>query len=123
MPKKLALNAKIIVFFFSLLAMTHPLQIILKTSLKEYMLPCLNKELLGVDCLGCGLQRSVALLFEGNLWAAFKMYPATFTLIPLFLVLISAKVLNFKYDNRLIIGLSIATVALILINYTTKLIF
>lgn len=123
MPKKLALNAKIIVFFFSLLAMTHPLQIILKTSLKEYMLPCLNKELLGVDCPGCGLQRSVALLFEGNLWAAFKMYPATFTLIPLFLVLISAKVLNFKYDNRLIIGLSIATVALILINYTTKLIF
>ncbi|WP_313791640.1 MULTISPECIES: DUF2752 domain-containing protein [Flavobacteriaceae] len=123
MLKKLALNAKIIVFFFTLLAMMYPLLTILQLSLKEYMLPCLNKELLGVDCPGCGLQRSVALLFEGNLWVAFKMYPATFTLIPLFLVLISSKVLNFKFDNRLIIGLSIATVALILINYTAKLIF
>ncbi len=87
------------------------------------MLPCLNKELLGLDCPGCGLQRSVLLLFNGELWAAFKMYPALFTLLPLFVVLIGGEVFNMKYSNRLVIGLSIASVGLILINYTIKLIF
>jgi len=86
------------------------------------MLPCLNKELLGLDCPGCGLQRSVLLLFNGELWAAFKMYPALFTLLPLFVVLIGGEVFNMKYSNRLVIGLSIASVGLILINYTIKLI-
>lgn len=90
--------------------------------LNDYMLPCLNKELLGLDCPGCGLQRSVSLLLNGELWAAFKMYPALFTLLPLFVVLIGGEVFHMKYSNRLVIGLSIASVALILINYTIKLI-
>ena len=30
------------------------------------MLPCLNKTLLGVECTGCGAQRAVVLLFQGE---------------------------------------------------------
>ncbi|AEM69354.1 hypothetical protein Murru_0298 [Allomuricauda ruestringensis DSM 13258] len=89
-------------------------------SLENYMLPCLNKKILGVDCPGCGLQRSVDLLLHGEFVAAFQMYPAIYTIIPLFAMVISNKVFNLKVDNRLITGLGAATVALILINYIIK---
>ncbi|MGS0524465.1 DUF2752 domain-containing protein [Zobellia nedashkovskayae] len=32
------------------------------------MLPCLNKKLFGIDCPGCGLQRSIVLFFKGRFW-------------------------------------------------------
>jgi hypothetical protein len=89
---------------------------------KDYMLPCLNKQLFGIDCPGCGLQRSILLLFKGEFLAAFQMYPAIFTLIPLFGILILNKIFNLKYGNQFIIGLSISSVALILINFIFKLI-
>ena len=91
-------------------------------SLKDYMLPCLNKKLFGLECPGCGMQRSVDLLLHGEFLAAFKMYPAVYTLIPLFILLISSKVFQAKVDNRYIIFLSITSVALILINFIIKLI-
>ena len=51
------------------------------SSLEDYMLPCLNKKLFGIDCLGCGLQRAIVLVFQGEFSAAFKMYPAVFTIL------------------------------------------
>jgi len=89
-------------------------------SLEDYMLPCLNKQLLGVDCPGCGMQRSLDLLLHGQFLAAFQMYPAIYTILPLFALIIGNKIFNLKVDNRLITGLGIATVALILINYIFK---
>ncbi|MGB1451125.1 MAG: DUF2752 domain-containing protein, partial [Marinirhabdus sp.] len=40
------------------------------------MLPCLNKQLFGVECLGCGMQRATILVFRGEFAAAFTIYPA-----------------------------------------------
>ena len=90
-------------------------------ALKDYMLPCLNKQLFGFDCPGCGLQRSVLLLFNGEFTAAFYMYPAIYTLIPLALTVILNKFFLLKYGYQLIIGLSISSVAIILINFIFKL--
>jgi len=56
-------------------------------SIEDYMLPCLTKQLLGFECLGCGSQRALSLLIHGEFISAFKMYPAIYTLIPLFLVI------------------------------------
>ena len=90
--------------------------------LQDHMLPCVTKQVLGFDCPGCGLQRSVFLLIQGDLAGAFYMYPAIFALIPLALALITNTFLNLKYANFLIITLSISSVAMILINYIFKLI-
>ncbi|MEM1256972.1 MAG: DUF2752 domain-containing protein [Bacteroidota bacterium] len=90
--------------------------------LQDYMIPCATKQIWGFDCPGCGLQRSVILLMQGDVVGAFHMYPAIFALIPLALVLIANKFLNFKYANQLIIVLSISSVAMIVINYIFKLI-
>ncbi|SEE57061.1 Protein of unknown function [Tenacibaculum sp. MAR_2010_89] len=61
--------------------------------LEDYMLPCLNKKLLGVDCLGCGFQRAIVHVLKGEFIDAFKMYPAIYSLL-FFLIYI---LLNFKF--------------------------
>ena len=62
------------------------LQMLLLSDLEKYMLPCLNKKLFGIDCMGCGMQRSIALIAQGDFVGAFHMYPAIYTLVLLFLV-------------------------------------
>lgn len=90
--------------------------------LEEYMLPCASKKLFGIECPGCGFQRSVLLLFDGEFVAAFQMYPAIYTLIPLAMLLIINKLSNAKIIGYLIIAFSISSVALILTNFFIKLI-
>jgi hypothetical protein len=48
------------------------------------MIPCLFKTLFGVECLGCGFQRSLVLLFQGEFSAAFQMYPAVYSMLLFF---------------------------------------
>ncbi|SOD20206.1 Protein of unknown function [Pedobacter xixiisoli] len=50
------------------------------------MLPCPIKYLLGFDCPGCGFQRSVLALLNGNFLQSFQLYPAT---IPFLLSLVA----------------------------------
>lgn len=89
---------------------------------EDYMIPCLNKKLFGFECLGCGLQRSASLLFHGEFIAAFKMYPAIYTLIPLFLLIGINIFYKFKNANKIINLLAIASVSIIIISFIIKLI-
>ena len=43
------------------------------------MIPCISKTLFGIECLGCGIQRALLLLVQGNYRAAFEMYPAIYS--------------------------------------------
>jgi len=43
--------------------------------MEEFLLPCLNKQLFGLECYGCGSQRAMLLLFDGEFSAAFRMFP------------------------------------------------
>jgi len=52
---------------------------------------------------------------------ALKMYPAIYTLIPLFGIVVVNKIFGFKQANNLITGFGIASVVLILINFIFKL--
>lgn len=95
--------------------------LILLLSLDNYMLPCLNKSLFGFECPGCGLQRSVVMLIKGDFIGALHMYPAIYTLIPLGVVFIANRFVDYKYQNTLTITLSVLSVTLILTNYIFKL--
>lgn len=56
-------------------------------NLEKYMFPCISKTLFGIECLGCGFQRALVLLFQGNFGEALKMYPAIYSsLILLFFI-------------------------------------
>nr|WP_317174357.1 DUF2752 domain-containing protein [Aegicerativicinus sediminis] len=85
------------------------------------MLPCLNKSLFGFECMGCGLQRSFWMLFSGDFVGAFYMYPAIYSLILLFVVVIVNHFKSFKYSNIIIISLTILTVLIMVGNYILKL--
>lgn len=90
------------------------------SSPEEYMLPCLSKTLIGVDCMGCGIQRSVALIFQGDFIAAFYMYPAIFTLILLFGFIGLNYFKNYKFAGKVIIPLAIINVVIIVGNFILK---
>lgn len=90
------------------------------SSPEDYMLPCLNKTLFGVECLGCGIQRATFLVFQGEFVAAFKIYPAIYTLIVLALFLIFNLFKKFKYDSKLRMGLIVLNVVIIVVSYIIK---
>ena len=93
------------------------------SGLDDYMLPCLNKTLFGVECPGCGMQRSLALMIHGEFMAAFNMYPAIYILIPLVLFIGLNFLFKFKNSNKIISGLAVLSILLILINFVYKLTF
>lgn len=53
--------------------------------LHNYLLPCPFKYLTGVDCPGCGFQRSVLALLQGDIHQSFILYPPA---IPIILILL-----------------------------------
>ncbi len=88
---------------------------------EEYMLPCLNKKLFGFECMGCGLQRSVALILKGEFIEAFYMYPAIYALIALFSYITLNLFFKFENSNRITTILGVLSLLIIIINFTYKL--
>jgi hypothetical protein len=89
-------------------------------NVEDYMLPCLTKKLLDFDCPGCGLQRSVVFLLQGDFVAAFKMYPAIYAILLLFGFLLLDHFVQVRHNHKITIFLMISSVALILGNYILK---
>ena len=87
---------------------------------EDYMLPCLSKQILGIECFGCGGQRAVSLLFNGEFIAAFKMYPAIYTLILLAVFFIYTFFFKIKYQEKIKITLVVLNIAIIVISYIIK---
>lgn len=87
------------------------------SSLEDFMLPCLTKRMFGIDCLGCGMQRSAILLVRGDFSAAFHMYPAIFTLAILCGFFVLHLIYKFKNGHNIILGLFILNIIIILTNY------
>lgn len=88
--------------------------------LQNHLIPCPFKKLTGIDCPGCGFQRSLLALFKGNLNDSLHMYPATvpFLLTVLF-VLFSYKL---RIDNKHLIKktMYVATGSIMLVSYAFK---
>lgn len=88
--------------------------------LEDFMLPCLNKKFFGFECLGCGMQRALNLLLHGEFIAAFKMYPAIYTLV----LMVTFIAINFffkvKYAQKIISILAIVNVLIIVSSYFIK---
>ncbi|MEP2689763.1 DUF2752 domain-containing protein [Maribacter dokdonensis] len=94
--------------------------LILFLALENFMLPCFTKQLLGVDCPGCGLQRSLLFLSKGEFVSAFLMYPAIYPMLALFAFLGINKLYPIKHSNTITIILMVCTVGFILTNYILK---
>jgi len=88
--------------------------------MEDYMLPCMHKKFFGMDCLGCGIQRSFMMLLNGDLEGAFKMYPALFTMI-LFFLFVGVQIFDKKRNyHKLIVSLGIITAVIMMVSYSIK---
>ena len=65
--------------------------------LEQYLLPCPSKFFFGMDCPGCGMQRSALALFRGNFVESLTLYPA---LLPMLFTLVFLGLhLRYKFPN------------------------
>lgn len=88
--------------------------------LKTHLLTCPIKQYTGLDCPGCGFQRSILALFEGNMIHSFKLYPATLPIITLLVFTIMHLRFDLKHGAFFIKMLYIGISLIIVINYIYK---
>ena len=93
---------------------------LLFNSPEDFMLPCLTKKFFGIECFGCGFQRSLSFLFQGEFVAAFKMYPGIYPLFALGIFLILNFFFKIKNAEKIKITLVVLSIAFIVINYILK---
>jgi hypothetical protein len=87
---------------------------------EDFMIPCINKTLFGVDCLGCGTQRALILILKGEFIEAFYMFPAIYTLILFFVILGLNFIDKSRNYHKIIIALAITNAAIMIISYIYK---
>ncbi len=88
--------------------------------MEDFMLPCTNKMIFGLDCPGCGTQRSLVLLLRGDFIGAFEMFPAIYTTLLLFAFIVLHFLDRSRSYHKLIIGFAIANAAITIIAYIYK---
>ncbi len=87
---------------------------------EDYMIPCMNKKLFGVECFGCGIQRAIALLLKGEFAAAFHMFPAIYTTLMFFAVVGLHFLDKSRNYTKFIIGLAICNALIMIASYFYK---
>ena len=90
--------------------------------LEQHMLPCFYKHFLGVECPGCGMQRSIIALLKGNLYESFLLYPPLLPFLTLLVLLITQLLFKFKYGAQTLKWVFIFNAMVIVINYLYKII-
>lgn len=91
--------------------------------MEDYMLPCLFKQTFGIDCIGCGIQRSIAFLLKGQFEYAFYMFPAIYTTL-LFFLSVGLFVVDKKHNyQKIVITLAIVNAIIMIISYVYKMKF
>lgn len=88
--------------------------------LEHHLLSCPIKKLTGIDCPGCGLQRSFVSLIKGDLMSSFKFYPATIPILGLAIFTLIHLKYDFKNGAFFIKMLYIGVTLIIVINYIYK---
>ena len=100
--------------------MIRRLSLLALVGMEDLMLPCFTKKLIGVDCPGCGIQRSLVHLAKGEIRDALAMYPALLPLVLLFSFMLLDQFYTMKHASKITSGLMILSVATILTNYILK---
>jgi len=91
--------------------------------LQNHLIPCPFKALTGIDCPGCGFQRSFIALMQGDLSKSWLLYPPT---IPLLLLFVTAGLMyKFRIKQRpLLLKILVIVVGnFVMISYLHKMFF
>lgn len=89
--------------------------------LESHLLPCFFKKYIGVDCPGCGMQRSAIELLKGNFAESFHLFPALLPILFMLGFLAVHLVLKFEKGGTWLKYIFIGVAAVITISYIMKL--
>ena len=85
--------------------------------LEGHMQSCYYKQVLGVECPGCGFQRSLIALLKGNLWESIQLFPGLIPMLFLFLFLGLHLIFRFRNGAVVLKYIFIGDVAIIIVHY------
>jgi Protein of unknown function (DUF2752) len=89
--------------------------------LEQHLLTCPIKAWCGCDCPGCGMQRSMLKLLEGDIIGSFSMHPAGMLVVALFIYLPLHLKFKFARGAQVIVVLYSLIFILTIANYIYKL--
>lgn len=89
--------------------------------LQKILIPCPFKALTGIDCPGCGFQRAVVHLMQGQLMASLKVYPATIPIVLWFIIGLIGPKHQSPVLYRMKLGLGLIAVITVTTAYLLKL--
>lgn len=92
------------------------------TRAESYMLTCPSKKFFLIDCPGCGLQRSLWALAQGDFTAMWQLYPPTPFLLLTIIFLALHLIIGFRQGAHILKILFIITVLVMTVNYIYKII-
>jgi ABC-type transport system involved in cytochrome c biogenesis permease component len=84
------------------------------------VLTCFSKYYFGVECPGCGAQRSAVCLFRGEWLDSLALYPA---LIPFFIFMVVAVlsvIKSIKMSTRWVLIMAMVTFGIMIVHYIMK---
>jgi hypothetical protein len=90
--------------------------------LEHHLLQCPMKKAFGIDCPGCGMQRSVIALLRLDVGASWKIYPPGIFIVCTVLFMMLHLCFDFKYGAAILKMLYIVSAIAIVINYAYKII-
>lgn len=88
--------------------------------LSQNLLSCPFKSCTGLDCPGCGLQRSAIKLLEGDISGSVQMHPAGIPMIVMLVLLALHIKYDFRHGAKILTYLFAFSTILSLVNYMYK---
>ena len=85
-------------------------------------IPCPFKYFTHLDCPGCGFQRALLALFQGNFLKSFKQYPPTIFFLISFLLVTLTYLFKWNKNSKTLTTFLMITGFIVLINYIYKII-
>jgi len=89
--------------------------------LESHQQACFYKKYLGVECPGCGMQRSFIELLKGNIVESIVLFPALIPIILLILFLGFHLIFKFRAGAYILKILFIINTSILVLNYIYKL--
>ncbi len=88
--------------------------------INDYMIPCINKSIFGVECLGCGAQRALVLILKGEYKEAFYMFPPIYTTLIFFIVASLHFIDKSRNYHKTMIILAVLNAVIMVVSYIYK---
>lgn len=89
--------------------------------LESHMQSCFYKQYFGIECPGCGMQRSFIELLKGNFVESLIMFPALIPTIIMIAYLILHLIFKFTHGANMLKILFIINTTIVVLSYIYKL--